>query len=151
MIPIAQSIMEEIRDHAASEYPFECCGVIIGKVDSGAEDILRRCRNIQNALHEKDPETFTRDARTAYYIDPKELMDIFKETEGRVLVVKWFYHSHPDHDAYFSEEDRRMALFDEEPLYPQANYLVISVYDRKIKDEAFFSWDPETRTFPRQN
>tara|TARA_B100000686_G_C16679069_1_gene910879 strand:- start:400 stop:855 length:456 start_codon:yes stop_codon:yes gene_type:complete len=151
MIPIAHNMMEKIRDHAVSEYPFECCGLIIGKVDSDAEDILRRCKNIQNTLHAKDPETFTRDARTAYYIDPKELMDIFRETEGRVLVVKWFYHSHPDHGAYFSEEDRRMALFDEEPLYPQANYLVVSVYDRKVKDEAFFSWDPETRTFPRKN
>ncbi len=143
--------MEDIRKHALEEYPFECCGIVIGKADSDSEDILFRCKNIQNALHQKDPATFQRDARTAYYIDPKELMGILKEADRRGMVIKVFYHSHPEHDAYFSEEDERMALFDGEPLYPRARYLVVSVYDRKISKEVFYLWDSENRLFTEQS
>jgi len=150
MIPLAQSKLDEAQQHALQEYPFECCGIIIGRPDSDQEDILFRCTNIQNKLHEMDPEKFVRDARTAFYIDPKELLGILKETESRKLAIKLFYHSHPEHDAYFSEEDARMALFDNEPTYPEARYLVISVYNRKIKEQAFFEWNPESGTFEKQ-
>ena len=147
MIPVSSSMLDNIREHALEEYPFECCGVIVGMPGTDSNDILHRCRNIQNQLHEKDPDVFTRDARTAYYIDPKELIGIFKEADDNGLVVKVFYHSHPEHDAYFSEEDKQMAMFDGEPLYPYAGYLVISVYGRKINREAFFLWNPDSRSF----
>ena len=150
MIPLAQNKLDEARQHALQEYPFECCGIIIGRPDSDREDILFRCTNIQNKLHEMDPGKFVRDARTAFYIDPKELMGILKETETRKLAIKLFYHSHPEHDAYFSEEDERMALFDNEPAYPEARYLVISVYNKEIKDQAFFEWNPESKAFEKQ-
>ena len=150
MIPLAQSKLDEAQQHALQEYPFECCGIIIGRPDSDQEDILFRCTNIQNKLHEMDPEKFVRDARTAYYIDPKELLGILKETESRKLAIKLFYHSHPEHDAYFSEEDARMALFDNEPTYPEARYLVISVYNKKIKEQAFFEWNLKSKTFEKQ-
>jgi proteasome lid subunit RPN8/RPN11 len=66
------------------------------------------------------------------------------------LIFKVLYHSHPEHDAYFSEEDTRMALFDgETPIYPETSYLVVSVYDKKVRDQALFSWNPETKTFER--
>ena len=143
-------MLRDIHEHAIEEYPSECCGIIIGRAGSDSGDILYRCKNIQDELHEKDPARFKRNARTAYYIDPKELMGIQRDAERLGMVVKVFYHSHPEHEAYFSEEDQRMALFDGEPLYPHARYLVVSVYDRKVKKEAFFSWDPETQTFPEQ-
>ena len=38
-----------------------------------------------------------------------------------------------------------------EPLYPNATYLVISIYDRKIVKEAFFSWDSKVRSFHEKN
>ena len=149
MSPLAKEQLDEIYRHAIEEHPFECCGIVIGEVGNSSQDILFRCTNIQNKLHEKDPEIFVRDARTAYNIDPKELMKILKEADTRQLPVKVFYHSHPEHDAYFSEEDSIMALFDGEPIYPEASYLVISVYDKKIRDQAMFNWNPETKTFER--
>ena len=149
MIPIAKEQLEAIHRHAMDEYPFEACGIVIGEVGHNDQDILFHCTNIQNKLHERDPETFVRDARTAYNIDPKELMGILRESESKQLPIKVFYHSHPEHDAYFSEEDSRMALFDGDPLYPQASYLVLSVYDKKIRDQALFSWSSETKTFER--
>lgn len=150
MSPIAKEMLEEIHRHAVAEYPFECCGIITGKTEHLKEDTLYRCANIQNKLHEQDPETFVRDARTAFYIDPKELLGVLKEAEREKKQVKIFYHSHPDHDAYFSEEDKNMALFDHEPTYPGAIYLVVSVYNGTVKDQALFTWDETSKSFQRQ-
>ena len=72
MSPWTKDDLKIIREHAVGEYPHECCGIVLGKIGSADENILYRCENIQNRLHEKDPETFTRDARTAFYIDPKD-------------------------------------------------------------------------------
>jgi proteasome lid subunit RPN8/RPN11 len=149
MISLADDILTEAREHALAEYPDECCGIVIGKPDHPENDQVFRCTNIQNQLHEQDPKTYVRDARTAYTIDPKELMRIMKQLVEQGLVIKLFYHSHPEHDAYFSEEDKRLALFDNEPTYPDARYLVISVYNKKIRDQAFFEWNPETSSFEK--
>jgi len=146
----SQDKLEAVHKHALAEYPYECCGIIIGKEDDGRNDLLFRCTNIQNKLHEMDPQTYTRDARTAFYIDPRELMKILREMENRSMKLKFFYHSHPDHDAYFSEEDKRMALFEEEPVYPGASYLVVSVYNGAIKRNALYSWNPVAKAFDAQ-
>lgn len=149
MIDLADDTLAEAREHALAEYPNECCGIVIGKPDDPKNDIVFQCTNIQNQLHEQDPENFPRDARTAYFIDPRELLGIMKKAAEQDLAIKLFYHSHPEHDAYFSEEDKLMALFDNEPTYPDARYLVISVYNREIRDQAFFEWNPETGTFEK--
>ncbi len=151
MIPLSQDHLEEIRSHALDEYPEECCGIVIGFPESTKDDILFRCTNIQNKLHKLDPETYPRDARTAYNMEPMEVVKIFSQAQSKGMVIKTFYHSHPEHDAYFSDEDKRMALLDGEPTYPEAEYLVVSVYSSKVKDEAWFAWDLQTKSFERQN
>ncbi len=150
MSSIVNSLMEQVHQHALETYPEECCGIIIGKAETREEDILYRCTNVQNKLHAMDPETYPRNARTAYSIDTKEQMAIERDAREKGMEIKTFYHSHPDHDAYFSEEDKRMALFGDEPWYPDAKHWVISVYDGEVKDQALFAWNPDTKSFERQ-
>ena len=135
--------LARIRAQAEEEYPAECCGVIL---ERGAERLVFRCRNIQNALHDRDPVRHPRDARTAYYIDPKDLLAIGRrETEGyRVAVI---YHSHIDTGAYFSETDKRNALMGDEPTYPAARYVVVSVLSGRMADASTYAWDPQRRDF----
>lgn len=151
MIPLSQGKLLEIREHALDEYPYECCGIVIGFTESKDDDILFRCTNIQNRLHKMDPKNYPRDAKTAYNIEPRELVKIFNQAQSSGMILKTFYHSHPDHDAYFSNEDEKMALFDGEPAYPDAKYLVMSVYNKLLKDEAWFEWDLKTKSFKKQN
>jgi proteasome lid subunit RPN8/RPN11 len=122
---------------AVAEYPRESCGVVL--VRDGERRLLP-CRNIQDELHARDPERHPRDARTAYYIDPKDLLRIGRlEAEGfRVAVI---YHSHVDAGAYFSPTDKRNALIDGEPTYPDATYVVTSVVGGKLDGVAAFRWD----------
>jgi proteasome lid subunit RPN8/RPN11 len=130
--------------HAIETFPEECCGVILS---DGAVDRVRRCVNRQNELHALDSETYPRDASTAYAMDPRELERIVEEGEKRGLAIKGFYHSHPNHAAYFSAEDKVFASPFGEPLYPDAVQVVISVFDRVARDLRAFAWAEERRDF----
>ncbi len=135
-----------VRRQAEAEYPSECCGVIVVKAGPGGERILVPCRNIQNEKHAQDSEQYPRDARTAYYMDPQDVLKIMRlESEG--FSVRTIYHSHIDAGAYFSETDKRQATPGGEPIYPDASYLIVSVVDREFRDAQAFRWDPARREF----
>jgi adenylyltransferase/sulfurtransferase len=64
--------------------------------------------------------------------------------ERHVAIV----HSHPDVGAYFSEEDRKMALGGgESPLWPDVDYLVVSCKAGGVDDARLYRWDPGTSDF----
>jgi adenylyltransferase/sulfurtransferase len=134
---------ERIQAQAVAEYPAESCGVI---VTHGAERRLLACRNVQNELHARDPQRYPRDARTAYYIDPADLLRIGR-LEGEGFAVSVIYHSHIDAGAYFSETDRRSAMLGGEPSYPDAIYVVTSVVERRVEAMAAFRWDGTRHDF----
>lgn len=140
--------LKMIYEHAVEEYPDECCGVVTG--DGKGFSVVHRCRNIQNELHNKDPDRYKRDARTAYYIDPKEILSIFNDAEKSGLKVIAFYHSHPNNAAYFSQEDRDMAMFGDEPSYPDAEYIIISLSGSIISETASFKWDDSKKDFQKR-
>lgn len=144
MIHLQASTWDAICRHAQDNFPDECCGAIL--TGTKGEEV-HRITNIQNAMHAKDPQAYPRDATIAYFMDPKELLAIIKETDSGRAKLKAFYHSHPNHDAYFSAEDKARALFGDEPSYPEATYLVISVYDREVRSLRAYSWDEKTKDF----
>ncbi len=143
---IRRSNMDRIVAQAEREFPYECCGFIIG--DSSSEKV-RPITNIQNAQHAKDPSAFPRDARTAFLMDPKEHLAVMREIDDRKLALKIVYHSHPDHEAYFSATDRRQACsFDPDyPDYPETAYVVMSIMGGKFNRAAAFVWDDARKEF----
>lgn len=144
MIHLSAKTWDALCQHAQDIFPDECCGAILMEND---REEVRRITNIQNAMHEKDPQQFPRDATIAYFMEPKELLAVNKEVDRGKVQLKAFYHSHPNHDAYFSAEDKRQALFGDEPSYPDTVYLVISVYDRQVRDIKAYLWDEAAKDF----
>ena len=142
---ISRQAFEAITDQAEREFPFECCGFIIGD----ASDEVRPIRNIQNEKHAADPAMFQRDARTAYLMEAKGQLAVLQEIDRRKLKLKAVYHSHPDHEAYFSATDRAQACsFDPtEPDYPETAYIVMSVRNGKFASATAFVWDIEQKDF----
>ena len=102
--------------------------------------------NIQDRLHALDPQQYPRTAATAYSMGAEQL-PIVRAHEHGELSIAAVYHSHPQHDAYFSEEDRRNAAPGGEPMYPRAGQIVVSVYDGKVKAVKAFGWDDQRRDF----
>ena len=142
--PLSDSAWADISRHAAESFPEECCGII---VQHAVGDEVCRLENIQNRLHALDPETYPRQATIAYAIDPQELERTIDKAAAKGATVKAFYHSHPNHDAYFSAEDKAFATPFGEPTFPDAAQVVVSIYNRVVKRIAVFAWDGTAHDF----
>ena len=136
---VTAEVMARVHDHARATYPEECCGLIVECVGN-LEAIA--VANIQNRLHAEDPEQFPRTATTAYTMG-EEAAQILLQADRGELRLHAFYHSHPEHGAYFSAEDRKQANRPwDEPLYTEAGQIVVSIYAGEVKAVAAFLWDP---------
>ena len=139
-----KDVIEKIYQHALEEYSDECCGIITG---SSERQTVHRCKNIQNQLHAEDPERYPRDARTAYVIERSAFDSIIKSAQDSGEDIVAFYHSHCDHDAYFSEEDYAAQTVFGEPEFPDALHVVVSVRSGKVYKTNYFLWDRESGSF----
>lgn len=146
MLQLSRSDLDRIYAQALDEYPSECCGILTAGIPGGVSEV-HTCKNIQDLLHQQDPESYPRDSKTAYFIDSRELYEIGSSAEKSGGRISGFYHSHIDCDAYFSDEDRERAMVWEEPAYPDAIYLVLSVRNRKINGYKCFGWDEILRDY----
>ena len=97
MLTISRDSYVRLRQHGEETYPYECCGVLLGRFeDDGTKSVtnVARCGNTR----EDSPHN-------RYQIDPKELIPIQREGRERGEDIVGFYHSHPDHPAQWSETD----------------------------------------------
>jgi proteasome lid subunit RPN8/RPN11 len=114
----------------------------------GAEPVMYMpCRNIQDELHAADPKRYPRTSATAYAIDSAENAAIEKSAEEAGLRIIAIVHSHPDHEAYFSDEDKANAAPWGEPLFPGVSYVVVSVFEKNVKALNEFYWDEKAKEF----
>ena len=146
MLRIPREQLRRICRQAVEDYPAECCGILTTGSEGEAIEV-HPCRNVQDDLHEQDPEQHPRNSRIAYFIDPQELFRIVSAAERAGGQVAGFYHSHIDCDAYFSEEDKARAMAWDEPAYPEAVYLVVSVHGEGVRGHRAFAWDREQSDF----
>lgn len=121
MLSLAPAALQTITAHAERDYPREACGVLLGRLDGEAR-VATSARPAANLNTER--------AHDRYDMDPKDRLAAEAEGRARGEAVVGFYHSHPDHDAYFSATD--LARSEEaqwgEPWVPPAYaYLVVSV------------------------
>lgn len=144
MLKLTGHTLREMARHAEQTFPEECCGIVLE--GRGREEVYR-VTNVQASLHSHDPDRYPRQAKTAYFMDPKELANILKRADSEGMQVKVIYHSHPDHEAYFSSEDRRNATAWDEPIHPTAFYLVLSVWNGVLREARAFGWDGQSRDF----
>ena len=143
-VHLQASTLAEVADHAREAYPAECCGLILRR---DGEEAVRRIRNIQDELRARDPARYPRPARIAYYMDGKELLSVLNEVDRDGWSVAAFYHSHPDHAAYFSQEDKARAIFDGDPIYPGTAYVVVALDPAGVREVKAFRWDVAAREF----
>ena len=105
--------MASVLAHALEGYPFEVCGVFVGRAEDRRVGRVARVRNRE----EEAP-------RVRYAIAPEDLLRIQGDARGSGDEILGFYHSHPDHPARPSETDRRIAA---EGLSDGVVHLVVGV------------------------
>jgi proteasome lid subunit RPN8/RPN11 len=101
MLKLSQSDYLSLRQHGEETYPYECCGVLLGRFDdSGAEAVTKIVSRIARCGNTREDSPHNR-----YQIDPRELIRIQREGRERGEDIVGFYHSHPDHPAQWSPTD----------------------------------------------
>ena len=150
MLSISTTALGEIQRHAEGAFPEESCGLLSATAPGGAVVRTYRCTNIQNQLHALEPAEHPRTAANAYYVDPLEIVAAQKAIDESGHTLSGMYHSHPDEEPYFSAEDRRRALAGDEPMWPGAHYVVISVKQGRAACTKSFAWDPTKSDFTEE-
>ncbi len=103
MLVLNDEVTRELLAHAKSEYPNECCGVLLGKQISNkrfAEQALR--------LENKS----ARDKSAYFALDPLVIHKTELLAFAHDLMIVGFYHSHPNCAAVLSKTDERYMLYD---------------------------------------
>lgn len=119
MIDIKKNHIEQIKEHAQKDYPYECCGILLGKFKNGEKTVTQ----VLEISNEKEEEN----RHNRYLIPSSKILETELYAIKNGLDIVGFYHSHPDHSAIPSAYDVEHAL----PVY---SYLIVSVYDAKAVD-----------------
>lgn len=127
MIAINVEHLDEMRRHGERDYPFECCGLMLGRFEGGGKKIVSETYPISNAREEAAK-------RNRFLIRPEELMRGEKYAREKGLDVVGFYHSHPDEPAVPSQYDLDHA-------WPTYSYVVMAVTKGQATD--LRSWEME--------
>lgn len=135
MIKIAEAQLNEIREHGVRDYPYECCGLLLGRYRENGK-VVMETYPISNAREESAK-------RNRFLITPEELMRGERYARDHDLEVVGFYHSHPDSPAVPSN-------YDLEHAWPTYSYIIVSTSEGQATD--LFSWEqqPDRSRFDRE-
>ncbi len=141
---LTKASQQAIEAHARDTYAEECCGIVVER--DGQQEVIR-VTNVQNEMHERDPQGYPRTAETAYSMGPEAAPLLLAAQRGELTLLA-IYHSHPEHDAYFSVEDKAQALGGwDEPMYPDVAWIVLSVRNGDVVATKTFHWSAEQQDF----
>jgi proteasome lid subunit RPN8/RPN11 len=93
---IPRPVYDALRTHGEETYPHECCGILLGRTTEAGivvQDALRAGNTRLDSAHNR------------YNIEPIDLIRAQRQGRERGLDIVGFYHSHPDHPAFWSETD----------------------------------------------
>ena len=125
MITLEEERLNEIRRHGVADYPYECCGLLIGRYEKDGSKIVLETYPISNAREESAK-------RNRFLIQPEELLKGERHARSRKLEVVGFYHSHPDSPAVPSQ-------YDLEHAWPTYSYIIVKTVEVEALD--LFSWE----------
>ena len=127
MIRIDDEQLAQMRAHGERDYPYECCGLMLGRFVDGRKQVVETYA-ISNACEEEAK-------RNRFLIRPDELMRGEKYARDKALDIVGFYHSHPDDRAVPSQ-------YDLEHAWPTYSYIVMSIEKGRAVD--LRSWEMES-------
>ena len=128
MIHLPPEQEQEIRVHGEREYPYECCGLLLGRFVENGSKVCVETYPISNAREEEAK-------RNRFLIRPEELLRGEQAAATKNLEAVGFYHSHPDQAAVPSQ-------YDLEHAWPVYSYVVVAVQSGQAGD--LRSWEMQT-------
>ena len=136
MIQLEENQRDEIARHAERDYPYECCGLLLGRFEAPGLKSISEIYAISNAREEQAK-------RNRFLIRPEELLQGEQYAAERGLDVIGFYHSHPDHPAVPSQ-------YDLEHAWPVYSYIVVAVMAGAAGDLRSWEMESDRSTFTEE-
>ncbi|HYF33565.1 MAG TPA: M67 family metallopeptidase [Chitinophagaceae bacterium] len=118
MINIEPIAKEKMIQDAVHSFPDECCGFLYGTEDAQGNRTVSEILVVHNAKEG--------DKRRRFEISPKDYLQAELFADEHNLQLLGVYHSHPNHPAIPSEQDRVAAQ-------PYFSYVILSIYDKEMK------------------
>jgi len=112
MIIVESGPLEEMKAHALTTFPDECCGFLYGTEQTDGSRMITKILEVANSK--------TGDKKRRFEIAGKDYMTAEKFALENDILLLGIYHSHPKHPAIASEHDRVAAL-------PYFSYVILSV------------------------
>jgi proteasome lid subunit RPN8/RPN11 len=134
MLQLTQAQLDQIHATAVSEYPHECCGILIGSAQSGQRAVTQ----LVPAANQRQDSL-----RNRYLIDPAVIYRLESGLRGTERAILGFFHSHPDAPA-------RPSLYDQEHAWPWYSYLIVSVQGGKTADTTVWQLKPDRSGFEQE-
>lgn len=113
-----ETLHEELRELASAGYPFETCGLLLGRRSGNQCEVVRVTR-ARNLNYER--------AADRYELDPDDFLAADVEARAAGLDIVGVWHSHPEHPARPSETDRAAA-------WPEWYYVILSVNRNGVQE-----------------
>jgi len=145
---IEHFILEQCYAHGIDTYPKEACGLISGPIDQ--EELLLKVHRISNVMdeyHALNPKQYPRTNSDGYMIDPEEYIKLEDRLTQQDQKIKVVYHTHVNTNARFSKIDKKLALWNGEPSYPDIYYLVCGINNRQPAGAILAVFNPTTKDF----
>jgi proteasome lid subunit RPN8/RPN11 len=114
MLRILRQLQETIEQHGASAYPYEGCGLLLGRTE-GDVNIVTAVRPLANVW----PDEYEK--RVRFRIAEDDWRDVEIEAMLDELDVIGIFHSHPDHPPVASPRDLAWAA------WPGYSYLITRI------------------------
>jgi proteasome lid subunit RPN8/RPN11 len=112
MIVVESGPLAEMKVHALSAYPDECCGFLYGTEQTDSSRMITKILEVNNSK--------MGDKKRRFEISGKDYMLAEKFALENDILLLGIYHSHPNHPAIPSEHDRIAAL-------PYFSYVILSI------------------------
>ena len=141
MIHFSTSQLQEIRNHAERTYPLECCGLLVGTVDTESTVTVTRIAASDNVRTDAE----SGGGQDRFEVDPQVRFDLMRALRDTDEDIVGHYHSHPDHPAEPSTHDLDMAF------EPDLVWLIVSVTNGQSADARTWRLNRKTATITHVN
>ncbi len=111
-LELVPDALDAIREHAASVYPDECCGALIGAPGGNGTSRVLEALPLPNTTEEG--------ARRRFLVRPADYRTAEERARAAGADLIGFYHSHPDHPA-------QPSRYDLEHAWPNLSYVIVAV------------------------
>ncbi len=155
---VPKTVMADLKAWAEKWYPYEGCGLLLGRIGPGGEKRVLRFAALSNLLHDRAKAaasvlqtasaTLGRRVESRgefeFVMDPAEFNRVVLEGEKEGLDVVGVLHTHPDHPARPSATDAA------QPLLAGWSNVIVKVDQGKYVEARSWVRDEENRPFEEE-